>query len=277
MLNLFDTDNRVVGDLGLSIATDLAIAGGFGEHPDRPNFDERPLTEYVNLWINVSTLARNVYNSIPSDDRLTTTSHDVTNHVLSDMEIIKTILEQKSEVIPKFYLCHYKDITKRWDKTLFREVKTQNQINLFKLMEETNKELSKEKTIEQFDLKLKGTIHKEAILTHMPIDLLWYRDFTELALLESHTGILKKRDLWYTKFTDKGSSSNIPFNPATLKIFGDGNNYIQQMPKKLRQTIVDIGVKRKWTWMTTEDRFKENIKLERDPVLYDLIKNLLKV
>ena len=58
----------------LSIATSLAFEGLSGNHPDNPT--EEDLTgQYRQLWINVKTLYRNIYNASEIDGTITSETH----------------------------------------------------------------------------------------------------------------------------------------------------------------------------------------------------------
>jgi hypothetical protein len=75
----------------------------------------------------------------------------------------------------------------------------------------------------------------------------------KLDLLESHTGKLKPRYEWGSKFYPLGDRdmSHLPFIEKLLLIFGD-KVLIQPALTKIRQQVYDVSIKRGWTSMTTK-------------------------
>ena len=81
-------------------------------------------------------------------------------------------------------------------------------------------------------------------------------------LLESHTGKIKTRVEWNSKYYPypSGDMSILPFNRTLLLVFGDK---IQFSPNemKLRQYVMGAAVKGKWTPLTTREKMLNDFKM----------------
>ena len=82
----------------------------------------------------------------------------------------------------------------------------------------------------------------------MAYDLLSKSNFSDLSLLESHTGQIKAHYQWNSKFYQGPSEielSNKPFMKKTLFIFGD-RHLIRPMDIRIRREINDISKQRNY-------------------------------
>jgi hypothetical protein len=121
----------------------------------------------------------------------------------------------------------------------------------------------------------KGNV-KALFLTHVPYDLTNYSNFEKLDLIESHTGVLKSRYEWYTKFYKLGDADLriIPFYKKMLLVFGD-RVVIQPSDIKLRRLILEVAQNRRWTQLTTVDKVMHDLELSiREPMVVDFIRSL---
>jgi hypothetical protein len=192
--------------------------------------------------------------------------------------------EGLGKVKPIYYVCNYSSLFRNLykKKVLLRVDSTPGQIlytnklnNTINLLKTSQSNLLLPKNILDYEIKPKDRI-KSLIMTHQPYDLLSYTHFNKLDLLESHTGILKPRHLWYTKYMSimTEDMSILPFHKKLLYIFGD-RTLIQPMNIKLRKTILELARNYNWTSMTTLD--KVNIDLElgiKEPFVVKYLKTL---
>ena len=136
---------------------------------------------------------------------------------------------------------------------------------------------NKQDFLHQFDSEFKlNKPEKSLILTHIPYDLLNYTHFNQLDLIESHTGKLKPRNLWYSKYYKFGNEdlNTLPFLRKLLLIFGD-SVMIQPMDIRFRRLILDISRNRRWTPLTTESKVMQDLDFDvKERYLYDLIRDL---
>jgi len=75
-------------------------------------------------------------------------------------------------------------------------------------------------------------------------------------LLESHTGVLKSKYKWNTKYHPVGKQdlSHLPYNKYIHKILGD-KTYV--IPTKLSERTALLELSAKWNIRTTDTRVKE--------------------
>lgn len=264
---------RAVSAFPLSIGTSLALESIFIGRQD-PYDPERvapvkiEISQYNDMLINVDTLIRNILSSVTSEVMMSLSSNDVIEILLQEMEMILDIfnVEGNGVVTPVFYIRDYDKVKKEFNKKIikFREPKTARQLKIAALHKDTL--LNFEKPELKYNVShvskhlTDKTLGKTIIITHYAVDLLDRSRFSDLELLESNTGDLKRRDRWYTKYYAGNSLSNIPFQRRLLSIFGD-NDFITPMPIKVRQQIIDIANNHNWSSVTTELKVSNDISL----------------
>ncbi|MGN6746827.1 hypothetical protein, partial [Neisseria sp. P0024.S002] len=99
---------------------------------------------------------------------------------------------------------------------------------------------------------------KTFIISSYAYDLTAYRKFSNLKLLETHTGAIKGRELWYTKYENHSAVPPMPFRLDLLTILGDKTLFRTKVPK-FRQTIIELAKANRWTPLTTTDKIRMNI------------------
>lgn len=253
------------GDDGLSIGTSLAIDGLLGRHPDL-KVSGVPLEKYKALWVNVSTLTRNIYNALDKEEKKRVVAADLADTLLAEMSIIDGLIKDKSQgrVTIVFYRNNLDNVKKYLPNaniTVPNENKLITQTIMNNAMDETE-ELIDGLIYKTFDFTIKG-FSNSVILTHNPIDLLSYYNFNGLTLLESHTGKLKPKSQWGTKLGPM-AGENMPLNGFTIQVFGDGNEKIKMAGLKTRRAVVDIAKDSKWTSVTTLSRIRQTIRKVTD-------------
>ena len=129
---------------------------------------------------------------------------------------------QANSVPITFYVNTYSYFKNTYPDKL-RKPTTDKQIRLENITDYCLKKALTDFEITQFSKDVHyGKEHKALILTHVPADLLSYNRFTKLDLLESHTGKIKTRKEWNTKYypiPDKDMSF-LPFMEYLLTVFG---------------------------------------------------------
>lgn len=275
--------NRVLGEIiPVSIATALAIESLVGKNPDAPVVDSH-LPEVDVLYINVRTLVRNLLGAIQKEDKLVSIAGPVlVEYVIQDINIInQTLSEYASDTLDVIYYAPtYDSIYKgRYKHGILKEARTPNQVyqntselyavdNIVKAAEEQG--IS---NVISIDTDLSKYSAAAAMLTHYPVDLLNRYQFTSLSLLESHTGALKGPAEWNTKLTGGKVNHNLPFDRATLQVFGDGVMYISSK-SKLRTTFRELAERYKWTARSTPDLIKFSATQLSDPFFDQYVKEL---
>lgn len=254
--------NRVLGEVvPISIATALAIESLIGKNPEAPVVEDH-LGEIDILMINVRTLTRNVIGAIQKEDKeVEVTGPILMEYICADMNVIDTIVQEHGgdtlSVI--YYVPTYEKIYKGLYKHgILKEARTPKQVYQHSLELYIVDNIVKHcesigiMNIIPVDTEISKHIGRGALITHYPVDLLSRYNFTSLSLLESHTGALKAPAQWYTKLTGGKDNPNIPFDRATLQVFGDGVMF-SSGKSKLRQTFIDLSKRYKWTSRTTKE------------------------
>ncbi|QBJ02597.1 hypothetical protein MZD04_gp068 [Pseudomonas phage Psa21] len=276
-----DIIERDVGQIPVSIGTSLAFEGLLGIHPNQP-VQPTNVKTIQTVWVNLRTLARNLFQAVPTDKAL---ELDYTNSVavlLNETQVLPVALSQKGFTGKVRYYLASKDAVKwSFPKANFKELKSPKQI-AFDMFErfvsielyQQMKELKMD--VMEIDMKPKSGEGIVAIMTHYPHELLWKPQFSRLLLLESHTGKLKTYNTWYTKLN--GISENeypMPFTEFTLQVFGDGELIAPQQPRSILKELKELSKAKKWTGITTPDKLYHDI-MGSSKELKDLYKLLRK-
>jgi len=278
-----DPAHRVKGQFPLSIATSLALESAVGIHPDiYPQPHEPPILKYTDLWINLRTLFRNFFNSLPKGLSETITPKEVFDGILEEMEIIPDVLrhylDRKAPRVT-YYLSKYKDLSKHYPKALLRSESTptdkQTRYNELQEAVMTAFRHHQKDRFMEFDLHLKGSrAGRTAIITHYAYDLLSHKDFSGLTLLESHTGAFKSSSKWYTKYHSGTGLAMIPFREDLIQVFGDAEIF-KPMSVSLRKAIIEIATRRHWSSVTSRATIESGINELKDPAHKTLMQSVL--
>ncbi len=264
----------------LSIGTSLAFESLFtGRQP--PYDPNREIPEHIDihnysfLYINIETMIRNIIGSISKEYFYQCDPKDIKDTLISEIQVIDSILANEGDNVCKavYYYNKYKDLDKLAiiPHVSIRKPNTKLQLLHDTVTKNTIKWLFKDyiagNVIEVSSEIIPPSRLKALIMTHIPYDLLSYKHFSTLDLLESHTGKLKHRKLWYTKLYVFGSEdmSYIPFMKRFLVTFGD-HVMFSPWPHKARESILNTAKLGKWTFATTEDK----VKLDLDVYMKDI-------
>lgn len=276
--------SREVGAMPISIGTSLAFEGLLGMHPEKPTQPTEPNTiKWV--WVNLRTLARNLYAAMPSAEAMKIDLADAVEVLMGEVNVIPVALGQtgwpgkvtfylSSKNAPKWMFPHasFKD-----DKDKKRTAKqiaydTYERYVVIELLQRMKADGIPVVEVDTRPPAVEGTV---ALLTHLPHELLWRPLFGRLLLLESHTGRLKTYNTWYTKLNGiKKEDHPLPFNEFTIQVFGDGV-VLDSQPKPLRDELKEIAQKKRWSGITTMDKFYHDL-MSGSPELKACYKTLRK-
>lgn len=277
---------RATSSFNVSIGTSLALEslsdkGGEPYDKERVIPNRIDLKEYSAIWINVSTIARNMWGSVDTQSAKTLTANQMLPYMLEEMDSITDIIHTESahtQVV--YYVSNYEGVfdigplsKARLPSTLQQKLYTGVLTSLLQSVINARAARSEDVLIFK-DLIKPERRHKALILTHVPYDLLSFDQFTSLDLIESHTGVLKKRKDFYTKLYQGKDLKSIPFLLCTLRIFGDNISF-HPLPIKHRKAVLQVSIDRNWSWMTTKDKVSFDLGYMKDTELYSDIKKLL--
>lgn len=272
-------EERAIGQFPLSVATSLALESLCNIHPDH-SYPEPPLWGYQELWINMKTLFRNLMGALEKGEDMAALPVPVAEALLEEMEAIKQIVADYSSGKCKvvFYISNYEGMAKKYPRATLRMDNTEKQKFMQAFYVKTIEALNKihpDHGIELFKLKLEPKQRTKAlILTHIAYDLVSHPSFEKLTLIESHTGALKDREKWYTKYYNGREIPNIPFREDLLQVFGDSETF-RPMAPVVKKDLIDLATKYRWSSLTTFDKILFSIENLTNPYLRDLLKAIL--
>lgn len=234
--------NRAFSGFPVSIATGMALETLF--EPVQPVYDDSRevpkkvnLKDYNNYIFNVSTLLRNLLNSLPSSEILLIPKKDILDTLLDEITFISELFQMENLNI-NFYINNYQYVKDTYDKeNILRKPTTDKQLIIENIMKYCLDFISKHDDVTLFtkSIKYKNT-DQALLLSHIAWDLLSYDNFIKLDLLESHTGVIKSRKLWNSKYypLPDHDMSFLPFMEYLLVKFGCSNMF---KPAPLKERI----------------------------------------
>lgn len=275
---------RALGTIPVSIATAMAIDGMYNRHPDIKKSSKLPASRAKIIYLNARTIFRNIHGAIEDVElasRVTAKSYAET--LLNEVDEIRQALRQEEHPLDVvLYLPTYRSIARYMGKGELRPLNTDRQKTYNRLENDTLQEIAnsyketQDKPYLEVDMDIKVKDYQSIfILTHLPVDLLNVHNAADVFLVESHTGKIKAKDQWYTKFHAERNPS-VPFNKATLLFFGDSGGLFKPQNIKARKRIIDIATDRKWNAFTTISRMLLGIESAQEPMLLQTVKALLR-
>lgn len=277
-------ENRAMSSFPLSIGTSLALETLFdpriSAYDGTRKIPERiDVSNYSDIWINLSTLYRNMSGSMDLKHFLNYKPSAIRDFMLKEIEVINSLfqVEGHGHCLPHFYVntyesfykdARYQKITKRLDNTEQQKIIADHLSKSISLLLKETDEIYEFK-----DLVKPKSKCKSLMVSHYAYDLLSIKNFSSLDLLESHTGQLKKHYQWNTKLYPLGTQTDLsilPFLKKTLLIFGD-RTLIQPMDIRIRRLVFDVAVSKKWNPFTTEHK----INFDLNSIAEDYVRHFL--
>ena len=222
----------------VSIGTSLALESLFT--PIQPVIDEARVVEnipdlsiYSIYSFNVSTLIRNLLATVPSTELITLSKTEIYECLMEEISFL-TGFFQAANLRIEYYVHTYQYVNTTYSKSLRERTTAKQMFN-----EDTTKycldTIRKTNTVKVFHKDI--TYSKEdsvLMLSHVPFDLTSYSNFSKLDLLESHTGKVKTRKDWWSKYypVPGCDMSILPFWEYLLSVFGD---HVQFKPAGVKE------------------------------------------
>lgn len=276
MLNVGPLADRAIGKFPLSIATSLAIEGAKGEHELHPT-GKNELVEYDEIWVNIKTLFRNLYNAVDRENVLTIRPSDFYEQVEVEADQFERIIQAETGGRMKvvFYTSDYAGMEiayphahLRGDTTPLQKAYTGAMIGALTPYVRNHRD-----DLKTYRLKITdGSDNRVLVLTHFAFDLL-AKGFRRMALLESHTGAVKQKHQWYTKYHNGKDLPMIPFMEGFMQVFGD-NEHFRPMSIGVRKKIIELATANNWSQATTRDKVMYGINSLKDHFLRDQLLQL---
>lgn len=244
-------DSRAMSGFPVSIGTGLALESLL-DPVIEPYDDTREVPakiktdDYRVILINAATLLRNIISSVTPEMSANVKQQDYLTVLREEIEYLNDLLVFQ-ELEPVFYVNTYDYVKSHYSKEKLRVATTLKQLQLEMILNYCLTEVIKSKSVHRYSNKVHtDKSHKALIITHMPWDLLSYTEFLKLDLLESHTGVLKTRKDWSSKYykLPNRDMSMLPFGQTLLTVFGD-NVMFHPDPLKKRLEVYDKLLDRK--------------------------------
>lgn len=228
------------------------------------------------LWINMATLVRNLFESIQTEQRnllLQNRSHypEIANAFKLEIDRERQVIAEVAAshgLEVRYYLLGYKDLGHRFPFARLRTPKTELQLQRMEIITQTIERIMGADVDQHIEYdkgsQIRGEPKRALIITHYPTDLLSRMKFTQLRLLESHTGAVKSKSQWGTKLTEGSKLGRMPFNYFTIQIFGDNNAHFDRYPVEIRRAIIELANLRHWTELTKIDKIRYSIEQMKD-------------
>lgn len=254
----------------------LTNQGVLAETSPMTTEEKQALDECNHILFNLRTLYRSIYSAVdttmyePSPEEL---AELLANEIDNIILLFNNTLELNLK--PVFYHMTYDSLATYLPYCRVRKLGTELQIRRQQQELETYKKLPQTAIdlIDEYDCEFKHDYGKCLMFTHMPVDLLQRKRFSELYLLESNTGRIKSREKWSAKLVNKKEQAAfLPFNAMTVTIFGDGNKLIKAYGPASKAEVLNIAQRNNWNPITGRDRVIDTLDRERDVPFADLLK-----
>lgn len=273
-------NNRVTSAFPLAIGTSLAMESFFPglKEPhdvDRTIPNRIDTNTYRILYINITTVIRNIIASLPSEYKIKYIS-ELVETTEEEIDMIYSIFNHYgSSCSVRFYGMHYEYIKHVLKPNVaVREIHTDKQIKFNKLLMGAKKQILYNRSdVTLYQTTLPATNNRTLIITHMPIDLLNVKVIPNLHLVESHTGVLKTKLQWYTKYfkIPRQPMGIFPWAEKLLYFLGD-NNFISPASISLRRDFYELAVTNRWNTNTTDKKITVNLRTNKE--LHTLFDNM---
>jgi len=257
-------EDRTTCPSGISIGTGLALETLFDVEifdKDRKRPKRIDPTEYPTHIYNIYTLYRNVLSSIKHKDKEILVSNKlVKEQLLNDMYLlIELYADTGIKLI--FYLPDYTLLHKKYNKGKDPTAYTPYVTHSF--IAENIKRLVFPGVVYRGTTQstLPHMPKKVLLLSHFTIDLLDVKNIPNLHLLESHTGKIKTKLEWGSKYHPIGKRdlSMLPMNSRVLYMFGD-KSLVKPIPILDRRGLYELIMTQNWTPNTSNDRVNRVVK-----------------
>lgn len=248
---------RATSSFPVSVGTGLSLEALFT--PISPQVDETRIIEplpdlsvYSLYAFNITTLIRNLLNSFKFEDIAGVRNSLIYEIVEAEIFFLSSFFAS-NDVPITFYVNSYKYFTDTY-KDKLRKPTTDHQHRISDIINYCSDQAKKIENVHKFSKDISfGKEHSVLVFTHVPADLLSYNNFTTLDLLESHTGIIKTRKNWNTKYypIPNKDMSFLPFMEYLLSVFGDKVMF-KPAPMKERMELYKTMQKKNVNPLTSE-------------------------
>lgn len=266
-------ENMTMGSTGTSVGTHLALETIFNkEIKDKfdPEREIKPIkidNYKYHIW-NIYTIVRNLLQAIEHKNKVEVLMDKNFSKVLArEVSNIASMYMFDTECQPLLFFPNYGMIYKGMNKNKkdgFTKVYEEHMM-VNELLTKFKKSGILKTVNDGKGYKLPGLDGKVLITTNLAVDLCNRGD---IELLDSHTGIIRKRYEFNNKYHPIGTDklSYIPFLEKLLYILGD-RSIIKPMNIIIRRDLTNVASESKWTGRTTHEKVSYDILKKGTPTL----------
>lgn len=278
---------RVTSAANVSVGTSLALETII---PHWPVFDPArvappkvSLHSYTRVYFNLMTLLRNIHNAIPREVRDDVKAQNLGEVLAEEAWEVASAVQSSSAGACQgiIYYPTYLGLSIKYPMGKLRVPTTPKQKAIHSLFEAAAEvaakilETNHKANFKRFKVDLEpGSFGSTLLVTHFPVDLLSEHRFGKCELLESHTGVVKKKNMWYTKLFGGKNYPNMPFNALTLQVLGDDHQF-HPWEAKVKNALVEMSKQNRWSWATTKTKMALDIRGHPDALFAARLISLL--
>lgn len=266
---------RKMSGFQLSISTGMAMETLFAPRrevydPERTPPPRASLEEYDSVWINVHTLLRNIINATDYNDIRAIRPQMLAEALSEEIEQIQSLCvnEGQSKLVPVFYASSYSSFYRgKGPEYKLRIPTADKQVAFMQAIShavfETQKLGLHIVTLSDAQFQPRFPNERCLLMSHVTPDLLGEGKFGKMELLESHTGKIKTRREWNTKYSQFGQHKweEMPWCKQLLCFLGD-KYILQPLSIGIRKQIQELAKDRHWTPMTHPSAINSDLMLK---------------
>lgn len=241
---------------GITIGTELALDTLFTR--GAPNKAKHAVHIYNGIYINLHTLTRNVISQFNAKALEKIHADEIMRVVLKDITLINKLTEDKITVT--YYGTSLTGFASSVFLPFLREPKTVKQKKLAYTISTVVTALVKKYRYPRVNGMLHTTHGENLVLTNFLMDLL---SNPANELLESHTGKVKGKKLWYTKLhkIPHADMSTLPPLNRMLLFTGTSDIFSPSAHMRFREKLIDIATRKGWNSATSNDRVLFDLRI----------------
>lgn len=231
---------RPMSGFNVSIGTGLALEALFTPVIEVVEGDREPpakidVKAYDIFYLNAMTVLRNLISTMKTDELVKIPASEFYEVLEEELDFLSNLFEDNG-LQSVIYLNTYTFFKKTYGDKL-RKATTAKQLQIEMIMDHCAKKLKAAGRVVVTHKDVPGAKSDNALIfTHVPADLLSYSNFRNLDLLESHTGRLKSRQHWNSKYypIPNHDMSFLPFMEYLLVTFGCNTMF---KPAKMEERV----------------------------------------
>lgn len=227
------------------------------------------------VWMNIYTLFRNYHGSF--EDPLLVDRGEFIQGFADELATLHGFVN--AEVPTHYYITAVDALKHRLPLAKVKTPHTQRQLVYKNLERLAIDNLKRQQGIPVLQLQhtLPEMRGRGWVLTHHAIDLLSRYQFSDMQLLESHTGHIRPPVEWIRKLTTNESYYHLPFNLLTMQVLGDRGTLLYAGSHAHKKALVACAADGKWKPTTTREKVRSDVRTITDSDIQEQFTKMLAV